>query len=584
MDRRRRNGPIAAVAAAGLVLAAGLFVAYLMQARSTAVSSDGAANALQAWDMLHGNVLLHGWHTSDVSFWATELPEFALVEAVHGLSPDVVHIASALTYTLIVLLTALVARGRDTGAGGYARAAVALVIVIAPLAGSGSRIFLLEPNHTGTAIPVLALILLVEWLPRRWYALLAVFGLLVLSQVSDELVMIASAAPLALVAALSSARPGSAGPGSAGPGSAGPGPAGPGRAWPRWYGGGLAIASLASIPVALATVHLIHAVGGYSQPPVSVAFTRPGAIAGAAARLWHSLRLLFGVAPDAATASWTVWPHYLGMALAFLGLAAGITRIARRTADWVTGLLVAGIVAVLAAGLLTTIVRGAAFAHEIAVLVPMSAALAGRALPVTALSAWRRWAWVAVAVVLTWCLAALGYAASAPAVPPQSGTLAAWLAAHHLTSGLGGYWEAASVTLDSRGAVSVAPVEYWGGADIRPTWWEVQDRLFDPARSRPYFVVNAGDLPYGALVALFGRPDHRYRYQQYTITVWHTNLLLRLRSARACSARCSRPRPDLVRKKQEPLSRPALLWPKCALIFAHHVRDARPCLKATPTG
>src|SRR5271167_1494049 len=77
-----------------------LFAAYLAQsARGTYVTSDGASNALQAWAMLHGNLLLHGWTMSDVSFYTTELPEFMLVEAVRGLGPEVVHICAALTYT-----------------------------------------------------------------------------------------------------------------------------------------------------------------------------------------------------------------------------------------------------------------------------------------------------------------------------------------------------------------------------------------------------------------------------------------------------------------------------------------------------
>jgi hypothetical protein len=75
-----------------------LFVCYFMQSRSYGVNSDAAAQALQAWDMLHGNVLLNGWSLSDVSFYTTELPEYLLVEAVHGLGPDVVHICAALSW------------------------------------------------------------------------------------------------------------------------------------------------------------------------------------------------------------------------------------------------------------------------------------------------------------------------------------------------------------------------------------------------------------------------------------------------------------------------------------------------------
>jgi len=68
--------------------------------------SDGASQELQAWAMLHGNVLLRGWSLSDVSFYTTELPEYMLVEILRGLTPGVVQIAAALTYTALVLLAA----------------------------------------------------------------------------------------------------------------------------------------------------------------------------------------------------------------------------------------------------------------------------------------------------------------------------------------------------------------------------------------------------------------------------------------------------------------------------------------------
>src|SRR6185437_14027336 len=77
-----------------------LFFAYLFEASRLPIFADGASQALQAWDMLHGNVLLHGWVLSDVSFYTTEIPQYMLIELVRGLNPDVVHIAAAMTYAL----------------------------------------------------------------------------------------------------------------------------------------------------------------------------------------------------------------------------------------------------------------------------------------------------------------------------------------------------------------------------------------------------------------------------------------------------------------------------------------------------
>jgi hypothetical protein len=58
--RRRHRGAIAWVLGTALALSAG-FACYLRQSQTVPVGSDGASQALQAWDLLHGNPLLHGW-------------------------------------------------------------------------------------------------------------------------------------------------------------------------------------------------------------------------------------------------------------------------------------------------------------------------------------------------------------------------------------------------------------------------------------------------------------------------------------------------------------------------------------------
>src|SRR5580692_12214689 len=109
----RRRAPL--VRALAMVIAAGgLFACYLRQSRTVAAGSDGASQALQAWDLLHGNPLLHGWWVTDVSFYTTELPQYALIELARGLNADVIHVAGAMTYTLLVLAAAFLARGSAT--------------------------------------------------------------------------------------------------------------------------------------------------------------------------------------------------------------------------------------------------------------------------------------------------------------------------------------------------------------------------------------------------------------------------------------------------------------------------------------
>ncbi len=139
-----------------------LFLCYLGVSRTQPVVSDGASNALQAWDMLHGNWLLRGWTMSDVSFYTTELPEYVVVEAIRGLTPGVVHVAAAVTYTLLVLLAGVTAKGRATGWEAVVRVLIASGIMLAPQLGNPAFVQLLSPDHVGTAVPLLVIWLVMD--------------------------------------------------------------------------------------------------------------------------------------------------------------------------------------------------------------------------------------------------------------------------------------------------------------------------------------------------------------------------------------------------------------------------------------
>ena len=61
----RRHPRLAWVTAAAAVCLV-LFWCYLRQAQTYQLNADPAGQALQAWDMLHGNLLLRGWWLGDV--------------------------------------------------------------------------------------------------------------------------------------------------------------------------------------------------------------------------------------------------------------------------------------------------------------------------------------------------------------------------------------------------------------------------------------------------------------------------------------------------------------------------------------
>src|SRR5271169_4208333 len=80
-----------------------LFALYLRISFTGQVTSDGANNALQAWDMLHGHLLLHGWIIGDATYYTVDLPVLAVSESFFGLCDLACHVASVLTYVIVAV-------------------------------------------------------------------------------------------------------------------------------------------------------------------------------------------------------------------------------------------------------------------------------------------------------------------------------------------------------------------------------------------------------------------------------------------------------------------------------------------------
>jgi hypothetical protein len=186
-----------------------LFLAYLRVSRTYPENSDESNDLLMAWDMLHGNVLLHGWYLSDVSFITTELPQYALLVWLFGLHTDTAHIAAAMTYTLVVVLTILLARGSGRQVPrteGRVRMLLAGALVFAPQLGVAVFVLLLSLGHIGTAVPLLLTWLVLDRWPRRWYTVAAVGLLMTWVLIADQLALLDGVVPLVAVCALRATR------------------------------------------------------------------------------------------------------------------------------------------------------------------------------------------------------------------------------------------------------------------------------------------------------------------------------------------------------------------------------------------
>jgi hypothetical protein len=497
----------AAFAVGGVVL----FFAYLGEARTRPVMSDGASQALQAWAMLHGNVLLHGWSLSDVSFYTTELPEYLLVERVLGLRPDVVHIAAALTYTVLVLLAALAAKGTATGREGAVRALITAGIMLAPALGSLNTTFVVlsYPDHTGTQVPLLAAWLLIDRVQPRWWVPVVISVLLAWVQVADTMALYEAAIPLAGVCAVRLYRDRGSGllPGALGE---------------RWYELSLLLGAIGSSAMAYMALRVIRQAGGFAVWTPAVGFARSS---GLDAHLWTKVEhilVLFGADFFGRTMTWSIMPlvHLVGVGLVVGGVAAAARRFFTGDASLFVQILTASFALVLVA-----FVFGIRLGSwEAVALLPLGAILAGRLLP-----GWLTRARLipALAVVLACYALFLAYDASRPAPFSPDQRVANWLGAHHLRYGLASYWEASSVTLDSGDYVRVRPVRTQG-SQLVLTHWNAAASWYDPRLHDARFVIFRhceGCLSLAGLREAFGPPARTYRVVRYLVLVWNKNLL-----------------------------------------------------------
>jgi hypothetical protein len=503
--RGRSVGP-AVFAACGAVL----FLAFLAQSRTSVATSESGSQALQAWDMLHGNLLLHGWSLSDVSFYTTELPEYMLVELVHGLNVQTVHLAAALSYTLTLLLAALLAKGQARGREAAVRMLIAGGIMLAPSLGPATTLLLGNPDHLGTNVPLLIIYLVLDRLRPRWWVAVLVAVLLTWAQIADTLVLFEGALPLILACAIRIAR----------------------RRGPiagQWYEALLAAGAVLSAVVARLVLDLIHQAGGFHVHTPVAKFRSPSALYRGLPAQAANLLNTFGADFFGHPRPTAVLPgviHLAGLALAVVALCIGLRRL-WRDGDLIVQLLSIAIVLVLAAYLVSTQTN----ANEILGLLPMGAALAGRVLGGRPL---RGRLIAALAVALACYLGVSIYNTTRPPAPNRSVGLAAWLQSHHLDYGLAGFWNASIETVASNEHVHVSPVRLYRH-QVVTTPWETDASWYDRRRHYADFVIASPRrhctgpcLAYPDVIRQYGPPSTTYRVNEDIIMVWHENLLDRL--------------------------------------------------------
>jgi hypothetical protein len=494
----RRRLAAAAWLGGSLALTA-LLVRISLTAR---VMSDGGNNALQAWDLLHGHLLLHGWQIGDANYYFLELPLMALTEALFGLGDLAEHVSSALTYTLITAAAVAVAVAGSRGAARVVRGAAVLAVMAAPLFAGTVFLVLEEPDHTGTSLFILGSFLLIDRLPARRLTAPLLLVILTAGQFEDLTVRYVAVPAIIAVCAYRALAARS----------------------PRSPDTLLAGTALVSVPLsALFSKFWVH-IGGFTtaQPR--------GGLAPAHEWPHHvlitlaNIRVLFGGAPVAGVVPG--WKGYFGLACALAG-AFGFAWVAWRwrRASRAEQLIAAGIVVNVGLCVVSSFATAGNAAHELAAVLPCGAALAARAL----VPARIRGTKAALASVTAAALIAalpLAYAATRPTFHSPKAPLAAWLEAHGLTYGLGSYDDGATVTVLT-GNRTQLQVLHVGAGKLGRSHYEVRQDWYYPAQHDATFAVAnpAQHLPVSVFLHHFGKPAATYKVDNWTVMVYKKNLL-----------------------------------------------------------
>ncbi len=500
----RTAAPVAAIAA-------GLTAAYARLSGQSVINSDGANEVLQGLDFWHGNVLLHGWWLAADTFYLTDAPLYGLIARLQGTGPWVVHEAAGFVAAVAVVGAALLARGTRPGAAGWVAAGTAAVLLCLPPA-----LLLQGQMHILGVTFVLAGLLLVERRPDSVVSLAAAGLLMAAAMASDPLVTGLFAPPIAIVAAVRA------------------------RVIPSERRRDLLLLGTvaAAVVAALAIPSLVQALGGFERPqPLRVGLASPSVLATNLGLTVRGLLLVFDADfVDAPQTGLVVWVRLLAVAAVATGLVLAARRLrSRASEDLVPQILLVVVALNLAVFLFSTQPFSLASARFLSPLALAGAVLAGRTLgPLLVRPPLRAPAAAGAAVLL----ATLPVQLSRPNAAAPTAQLERWLESRGLRRGLGSYWEASIVTLDTRGLVTVRCVDGPSAEGTRATpkrWFQARSWFVaEPGRPADFVVFSPGEYPAdideARAIAAFGRPVEIDHVGRYEVMVYGRDLLADLAS------------------------------------------------------
>lgn len=519
LARTTRRGHLALLVAAAALGAGGLFVLlYATSVHAVPGNSDGATVILEGKALSAGHLTLNHWFLSLDSFWWVDVPFYALAVLAVGVRPELLQAVPAVIGTLVVAVGAWLAAGRSRGAAALAGAGT--VVAVLALPSHALAFFLLQgPLHVGTALyALLAFACVRRYRPGRVRWVLAVV-LVAAGTLGDLQMLVFGAAPMLGGGVLAMVR----------------------RRELR-AGAAAASAAVCGAVLALAGRELAKLVGTYTiNSPAPGASLREMAtnlrlVGVYGARLFGLGSAGFGSGgmPAALLAV-----HLVALAALLAGFAIAAARLVaalvagRRGAEedeeaWrLDDMLLLAFLADLAIFVYLTPAPLPSYARYLTASAIFGAVLAGRAAARLAALLARGVPAAALAglgvVVVCLLAAGTGYALGQPDPSQPASELGTYLAAHGLTRGIGDYWSASIVTVESKGAVVVRPVTGLPAGRIvaytrnsSSTWYE--------GKTFQFLVYNPA-LPFGGVdeqsaSATFGPPSEKTAVDGYLVLRW----------------------------------------------------------------
>jgi hypothetical protein len=508
--------------AIGVVVFLGLVVLLdALSVHAVPGNSDGATVVLEGQSLLSGDVTLHHWFLSLDSFWGVDVLFYAVAILVAGLRPEWLNLVPAVIASLVIVVGMAMARGDRSRTAGLAGPLTVVALLAFPTHAL-APFWLQGPLHVGTALWCLLAFAALDRRGSRvaWVVAVVLFAA---GNVGDLQTLAFGVVPAALAGVVAAARC-------------------------RKVQSGVPLVGAAAASVVLALVAREGAklVGTFVVNKSNPIASFHQMLANLVLVLDYGAKLLglgssgFG---SGSIPGVLLGVHAIGVLLVVAGVVVASVDLVRGVLLGLPGrgapgdgperwrlddLLVLAFFGSVSVFVILTPVMSPPYARYLTPAVAFGAILAGRL--VARLLAgvavnWRSAIALVVGAGAVGCFAAgAGFNLAAPAAAQPARALGSWLSAHHLQSGIGGYWSSSIVTVETRGAVRVRPVTALPTGHVVAYTRNSESTWFD-GHSFDFLVFNPaldfGDVDLTTATATFGRPASVTPVNGYCVLQWN---------------------------------------------------------------